>query len=73
MEMVLASAVYGIVILSIFRRCWEHVVAGSERETLFRFWRAYVGVTGLEPHPKITVAAIRRAAGGTPVYEVLLG
>lgn len=56
-----------------FGQRWEHVVVGNDRETLFRFWEAYVGVVDLKPHSEITVSRLREENPGIPVLEVLLG
>ncbi|RPF49457.1 hypothetical protein EDD75_0270 [Thermodesulfitimonas autotrophica] len=56
-----------------FGKCWDDVVVGKEREVLFQFWEAYVGVKALKPHPEVTVARIREENPGIPVLEVLLG
>jgi len=56
-----------------FGQRWEDVVVGSDRDALFRFWEAYVGVVDLKPHPEVTVARLREENPGIPVLEVLLG
>ncbi|RDV84838.1 hypothetical protein DXX99_02015 [Ammonifex thiophilus] len=56
-----------------FGHRWEDVVVGREREKLFPFWQAYIGVTDLRSYPQKTVAQLRQEAGEIPVYEILLG
>jgi hypothetical protein len=56
-----------------FGRRWEGVVVGTEREVLFRFWEAYVGVVDLKPHPELNVARLREEDPTVPVVGVLLG
>ncbi|ACX51483.1 hypothetical protein Adeg_0320 [Ammonifex degensii KC4] len=56
-----------------FGHRWEDVVVGKEREKLFPFWQAYIGVTDLRPCPQKTVTQVRQEAGEIPVYEILLG
>ncbi|MGO0123315.1 hypothetical protein [Desulfothermobacter acidiphilus] len=60
--------------LRFFGKNWEDVVVGRQREKLFPFWQAYLGVKELHSQKgEKTVAQLRQEAGDIPVYEVLLG